>query len=97
MDAANEFLSTFWQRFNAPFAVEPKEPESAFAPLVFAVDEDEAATLCLKVLILKYVDHRFRSMPSTHSDGCCPPRCVLDGARPGHRRTGVEPVGKNAG
>ena len=32
MDAANEFLKEFWPRFNASFAVEPKEPESAFAP-----------------------------------------------------------------
>ena len=34
MDATNEFLEPLWPRFNVSFAVEPKEPESAFVPLL---------------------------------------------------------------
>ena len=48
MDAANEFLEAFWPRFNASFAVEPKEPESAFAPLLPSMRAKPSDVLCLK-------------------------------------------------
>ena len=48
MDAANEFLRAFWPRFNATFAIEPKEPESAFAPLLPSMKAELADILCLK-------------------------------------------------
>ena len=48
MDAANEFLKDFWPRFNAAFTVEPKEPESAFSPLVPSLKAKLPDILCLK-------------------------------------------------
>ena len=48
MDAANEFLRAFWPRFNASFAVEPAEPESAFAALLPSLKAELPDILCLK-------------------------------------------------
>ena len=48
MDAANEFLKDFWPRFNAAFTAEPKEPESAFSPLVPSMKATLPDILCLK-------------------------------------------------
>ena len=48
MDAANEFLKAFRPRFNASFAVEPKEPESAFSPLLPSLKAKLPDVLCLK-------------------------------------------------
>ena len=48
MDAANEFLTGFWPRFNAVFGVEPKEPKSAFSPLVPSMKAKPPDILCLK-------------------------------------------------
>ena len=49
MDAANEFLKDLWPRFNAAFTVEPKEPESAFSPLVPSLKAKLPDILCLKM------------------------------------------------
>ena len=48
MDAANEFPKAFRPRFNASFAVEPKEPESAFSPLLPSLKAKLSDVLCLK-------------------------------------------------
>ncbi len=48
MEEANEFLRAFWPRFNASFAVEPKEAESAFAPLLPSMRAKLPDILCLK-------------------------------------------------
>ena len=48
IDAANEFLKAFWPRFNASFAVEPKESESAFSPLLPSLKAKLPDVLCLK-------------------------------------------------
>jgi len=48
MDATNEFLKAFWPRFNASFAAEPKEAESAFAPLLPSMKAKLPDILCLK-------------------------------------------------
>ena len=48
MDAANEFLKDFWARFNAAFAVEPKEPKNAFSPAVPSMKAKLTDILCLK-------------------------------------------------
>lgn len=46
MDAANEFLKDFWARFHAAFAVEPREPKSAFSPLVPSMKAKLPDILC---------------------------------------------------
>ena len=48
MDAANEFLRAFWPRFNASFAVAPKDPKRAFAPLLPSMTAKLSDVLCLK-------------------------------------------------
>ena len=48
MDAANEFLKTFWPRFNASFATQPAEPERAFAPLLPSLKAKLPDVFCLK-------------------------------------------------
>ena len=48
MDEANEFLKAFRSRFNASFAVAPKEPESAFSPLLPSLRAKLPDVLCLK-------------------------------------------------
>ena len=48
MEEANEFLKGFWLRFNASFAVKPKEPESTFSPLVPSLKAKLPDILCLK-------------------------------------------------
>ena len=48
MEAANEFLKDFWPRFNASFAVAPKDPESVFSPLLPSMKAKLSDVLCLK-------------------------------------------------
>ena len=48
MEEANEFLQTFWPRFNSSFAVSPKEPKSRFSPLVPSMKAKLPDILCLK-------------------------------------------------
>jgi len=53
MEEANAFLSDFMKKFNAKFAVEPRDPESAFRPLAENLNLDYI--LCLKDT--RQVDH----------------------------------------
>ena len=48
MAAANEFLRGFWPRFNAMFAVPPKEAKSVFSPLVRSLKAKLPDILCRK-------------------------------------------------
>ena len=48
MEEAHEVLQAFWPRFNASFAISPKEPESRFPPLVPSMKAKLSDILCLR-------------------------------------------------
>ncbi len=49
MEAANVFLAAFWPRFNASFAVAPKEAEQVFSPLLPSLKATLPEVLCQKL------------------------------------------------
>ena len=101
MDAANEFLKDFWARFNAAFAVEPKEPKNAFSPAVPSMKAKLTDILCLKEErtvgndnSVSYHGRRLKIPPPPGRTGVatmCGPRCGSTGPRTARWRSSTAP------
>ena len=73
MEEANAFFATFWPRFNASFAVRPKEERSAFVPLTLQTRKRIPDILCLKTTrtvgndnCISYLNRRLQIPPQPH-------------------------------